>query len=160
MRGAPAISRRTRGRLVVIANACGEEASSRGTDSSVHIESPAGRNRGRGCAGIASAGAEPTSPPPRILPLSTYFCATSHLLFENRKNLHFWHCKPTLIFFCELGPLHGVACHKPGHLPHFWHPWSPDRDLKFLFCSFPDLGTRLLTFLTMRVCGLAFFVEW
>ena len=41
--------------------------SSRGTDRSVHIQSPAGRNRGRGCAGTASARA-----PPGILPQETF----------------------------------------------------------------------------------------
>ena len=66
-----------------------EEAPSRGTDNSVHTQSPARRNRCRGRAGIASARAGSSL---GILPLSTYFFAALKLRVENQKNF-LWYVK-------------------------------------------------------------------
>ena len=100
---------------IVVADACEEEPSSRGTDSSVHIQSPARRTRNRGRAGVASARASHSTTWQRFQwaeACSTIQTSPTPPLF---RALQYYHLKgnwtqmiPTLLFYKRTSDFFGA----------------------------------------------------
>ena len=98
-----------------------ERRSSRGTDSSVHIQIPAILNRCRGHAGIASTRAEcpplSSSPPlPETLPQSTYCLGFCKPTCGNQRNPNFATSTNLKFLFYSIGPApyYGISRHLDG----------------------------------------------